>query len=191
MNLGLTVSKASLLADPWMEEALPGFNAQLIVRLGKQAEFFIIDVGEDDLIRHIQQSPGTIMKLSSTPGKHCKPKTQTLVESHSIHGPLLKNLAIHDMGCCILAFREKIQSVGSGEAWRQEKVKQICKGCPHLLFSFLSPNSPPWLLGLLCYSQEAALQSYTRAMSTKTLGPNPVHSWPLICQALEVACWPN
>lgn len=67
----------------------------------------IISMGEDYLMRPIKQSPETITKLSSTPGKHHRPKTQTLVKSHSMSDTLLKNLDIYGKGHCIPAHREK------------------------------------------------------------------------------------
>lgn len=73
----------------------------------------IISMGEDYLMRPIKQSPEAITKLSSTPGKHHRPKTQILVESHSVRDTLLKNLALYDKGHCILAYREKRQNIGS------------------------------------------------------------------------------
>lgn len=96
-------------------------------------------MGEDYLMRPIKQSPEAITKLSSTPGKHHRPKTQILVESHSVRDTLLKNLALYDKGHCILAYREKRQNIGSGGARTQGKVRQTMKRMLTLA-PFMSPS---------------------------------------------------
>lgn len=87
LHPGLTVSKATFLADPCMEEAHPGYEAQLIVRqIEKRASTLHEVESEDHLTTSIKQSPETIMKFGSTSGKPPRPKTRTLEVSHSTHG---------------------------------------------------------------------------------------------------------